>query len=173
MNLVTRMLLPLAAIAAPVAAFVAPAHAQTLRVPAVGTPAVEIATPAGWKGEIDQEGNLTVMADDASGAILLAVIKADAGEPLPANDILAAAFFSELGARQTGGMTKARFAGAAAESYKAVMDMDGFIMDVELVIRRLDGGSVAMAVLMAPASITPAQRAANAAHFAKAKIVTR
>lgn len=173
MNLLTRMLLPLAAIAAPVAVLAAPAHAQTLRVPVTGTPAVEMATPAGWKGEVDEEGNLTMMADDASGAILLAVVKPDASEPLPANDVLAAAFFVELGAKQSGGMKKAKFAGAPAESYTAVMDMDGFIMDVELVIRRLDGGSAALAVLMAPATITEQQRAANAAHFAKAKIVTR
>ena len=173
MNLVTRMLLALAALAAPVTAFVAPAHAQTLRVPSTGTPAIEVATPADWKGEIDQDGNLTLMANDASGAILLTVIKPDAGEPLPANDLLAATFFAELGAKQSGGMKKATFAGAPAESYKAVMDMDGFIMDVELVIRRLDGGSAAMAVLMAPASISQQQRATNAAHFAKAKIVTR
>lgn len=173
MNLATRMLLPLAALAAPVAAFVAPAHAQTLRVPSTGTPAIEMATPADWNGEIDQDGNLTMMAGDASGAILLTVIKPDANEPLPASDLLAATFFAELGAKPSGGMKKTTFAGAPAESYKAVMDMDGFIMDVELVIRRLDGGSAAMAVLMAPASITPQQRAANAAHFAKAKIVTR
>lgn len=173
MNLVSRMMLPLAALAAPMAAFVAPAHAQTLRVPSTGTPAIQVATPADWKGEIDDEGNLTLMANDASGAILLTVIKPDAGEPLPANDILAAAFFSELGAKQSGGMTKATFAGAPAESYKAVMDMDGFIMDVELVIRRLDGGSAAMAVLMAPATITPQQRAVNGKHFATVKIVTR
>ncbi|MFN3516666.1 MAG: hypothetical protein ACK4YM_05840 [Novosphingobium sp.] len=173
MNPVTRLLLPLAALAAPVAAFVAPAQAQTLRVPSTGSPAIEIATPANWKGETDQDGNLTLMANDASGAILLTVIKPDAGESLPANDLLAAAFFAELGAKQSGGMTKAMFAGAPAESYKAVMDMDGFIMDVELVIRQLDGGSAALAVLMAPAGISQAQRAVNAAHFAKAKIVTR
>lgn len=173
MNLVTRMLLPLAALTVPVAALVAPAHAQTLRVPMAGTPAIEMATPVGWKGEIDQDGNLTMMAEDASGAILLTVIKPDANEPLPANDVLAAAFFSELGAQQSGGMKKATFAGAPAESYKAVMDMDGFIMDVELVIRRLDGGSAAMAVLMAPASITQQQRATNGKHFATVKIVTR
>lgn len=173
MNLVTRMLLPLAALTAPVATLVAPAHAQTLRVPMAGTPAIEMATPAGWKGEIDQDGNLTMMAEDASGAILLTVIKPDANEPLPANDVLAAAFFSELGAKQSGGMTRATFAGAPAQSYKAIMDMDGFIMDVELVIRRLDGGSAAMAVLMAPASITQQQRAANGKHFATVKIITR
>jgi hypothetical protein len=113
------------------------------------------------------------MASDASGAILLTVLKADPGEPMPANDILAATFFAELGAKPSGGMKKATFAGGPAESYKAVMDMEGFIMDVELVIRRIDGGNVAMAVLMAPASITQQQRAANAAHFAKAKIITR
>jgi hypothetical protein len=87
--------------------------------------------------------------------------------------MLAATFFAELGAKPSGGSKKTTFSGGPAESYKAIMDMDGFIMNVELVIRRLDDGSAALAVLMAPASITAQQREANAAYFAKAKIITR
>lgn len=173
MNTLTRLLMPLAVIAAPLAVMAAPAHAQTLRAPATGTPAIEMATPAGWKGELDQDGNLTMMADDATGAILLTVLKADPGEPVPANDILAATFFSELGATPTGNARRSTFAGDPAETYKAQISVDGFSMEVDLVIRRLDDRNIAMAVLMAPSSITAEQRATNAANFAKVKIVTR
>lgn len=169
MTFLTRLLLPLFALGA----LAAPLHAQTMRSPATGTPAVEVTTPPGWTGERDQDGNLTLMAKDATGAILLTMLVADPGEPIPANEILAATFFAELGANPPGKARKTTWAGAPAETYKSSMAEDGFAMDVELVLRRAGDRSIAMGVVMIPANATAEQRRAVAAHFAAVKIITR
>ena len=107
MNFTTRLLMPLAAISL----IAAPALAQSFRIPTSGTPAVEIAKQTGWTERYDEHGNLTLFADDMAGAILLRMITAAPGEPMPSNAEMAQVILTGAGAKPYHKSEKTTFAG--------------------------------------------------------------
>lgn len=168
MNLATRLLMPLAAISL----IAAPALAQSFRIPTSGTPAVEIAKQPGWTERYDEDGNLTLFADDMAGAILLRMISAPAGEKIPTNAEMAAVILSGAGAQPYSKSEKITFAGGPAEAFHSVMVIDGGPkVDVKVVVRTFGASNIAVGVTMIPETSTAAQRQKVDAQFAKVRIV--
>jgi hypothetical protein len=167
MNFATRLLLPLAA----VSLIAAPALAQSFRIPADGTPAVEISKQSGWTERYDEHGNLTLFANDASGAILLRMAAAGPGEKLPANAEMAGVILAGAGATAYTKTEKTTFAGGPAEAFYATMKVEGGPMvNLKVVIRRYGDRHLAVGVTMIPETSNAAQRQAVDQQFAMVRI---
>lgn len=168
MKLATRLLMPLAAISL----IAAPALAQSFRIPASGTPAVEIAKQSGWTERYDEHGNLTLFADDMAGAILLRMATASRGETMPSNAEMAAVILTGAGAKPFHKSEKTTFAGGPADAYHSVMLIDGGpTINLKVVVRKYGDRSLAIGVTMIPESSTVAQRQKVDAQFAAIRIV--
>ena len=168
MNLATRLLMPLAAISL----IAAPALAQSFRIPTSGTPAVEIAKQSGWTERFDEHGNLTLFADDMAGAILLRMIAASPGEPIPTNAEMADVILAGAGAKPYHKTEKTTFAGGPAEAFHSVMVIDdGPKVDIKVVVRTYGTSNIAVGVTMIPETSTAAQRQKVDAQFAMVRIV--
>ena len=155
MNFAKCLLLPLAAISL----IAAPALAQSFRIPADGTPAVEVSKQTGWTERYDEHGNLTLFANDMAGAVLLRMITASPGEPIPSNAELAAVILAGAGAKPYNKSEKTTFAGGPAEAFYADMVIDGGpVVKIKVVIRPYGPRSIAVGVTMVPATSTPTQR---------------
>jgi hypothetical protein len=169
MKLATRLLMPLAAISL----IAAPALAQSFRIPASGTPAVEIAKQSGWTERYDEHGNLTLFADDMAGAILLRMITAPAGEPIPSNAEMAGVILAGAGAKPYHKSEKTTFAGGPAEAFHSVMVIDGGpTVAIKVVVRKFGDHSIAVGVTMIPETSTAVQRQKIDAQFAAVRIVS-
>jgi hypothetical protein len=167
MNFVTRLLLPLAA----VAAFAAPA--QSLRIPVEGTPAIEVAKQAGWTEKYDDYGNLTFFAEDKSGGMLFRTIEAGPNEAMPDNSAVAELILGAAGAKPFTRRDATTFAGGSAEAFHSTMSVGGPVVDIVVVIRKLDERHLAIGVTMIPQTTEAGGRAAVMAQFAQARIVNR
>ncbi len=168
MNFATRLLMPLAAISL----IAAPALAQSFRIPTSGTPAVEIAKQSGWTERFDEHGNLTLFADDMAGAILLRMIAASPGEPIPTNAEMADVILAGAGAKPYHKTEKTTFAGGPAEAFHSVMVIDdGPKVDIKVVVRTYGTSNIAVGVTMIPETSTAAQRQKVDAQFAMVRIV--
>lgn len=170
MNIVTRLLLPLAA----VSAFASPALAESLRIPADGTPAIEVAKQSGWTEKYDDYGNLTLFADDKSGGMLFRTIETGPGEKMPSNAAVAEMILGAAGAKSYTRTEATTFAGGPAEAYYSTMEVSGGpVIQLKLVVRQLDDNHLAVAVTMVPDSTPDDKRKAIEAQFTAVKIVTR
>ena len=168
MNLATRLLMPLAAISL----IAAPALAQSFRIPTSGTPAVEIAKQSGWAERYDEHGNLTLFADDMAGAILLRMITASPGEPIPTNAEMAGVILAGAGAKPYHKTEKTTFAGGPAEAFHSAMVIDGGPkIEIKVVVRSYGASSIAVGVTMIPETSTAVQRQKVDAQFAMVRIV--
>ena len=168
MNLATRLLMPLAAISL----IAAPALAQSFRIPTSGTPAVEIAKQSGWTERYDEHGNLTLFADDMAGAILLRMITASPGEPIPTNAEMAGVILAGAGAKPYHKTEKTTFAGGPAEAFHSAMVIDGGPkVEIKVVVRSYGANSIAVGVTMIPETSTAVQRQKVDAQFAMVRIV--
>ncbi len=169
MNFVTRLLMPLAA----VALASAPAHAQSFRIPAEGTPAIEVAKQAGWTEKYDDYGNLTFFAQDKSGGLLFRTIEAGAGESMPENSAIAELILSAAGAKPFSKRAPTTFAGGPAEAFTSTMSVGGPPVEIVVVIRNLDARHLAVGVTMIPETTNAAGRQTIMAQFNEARIVSR
>lgn len=168
MKLATRLLMPLAAISL----IAAPAMAQSFRIPSDSTPAVEIAKQSGWTERYDEHGNLTLFADDMAGAILLRMITAAPGEPIPSNAEMAQVILTGAGAKPYTKTEKTTFAGGAAEAFYSVMSIEGGpVLNIKVVVRKFGERNIAVGVTMVPEASTAAQRQKVDAQFAQVRIV--
>ena len=147
MNFTTRLLMPLAAISL----IAAPALAQSFRIPTSGTPAVEIAKQTGWTERYDEHGNLTLFADDMAGAILLRMITAAPGEPMPSNAEMAQVILTGAGAKPYHKSEKTTFAGGPAEAFYSDLTIEGGpVVNIKVVVRKHGERSIAVGVTMIP-----------------------
>ena len=169
MNFTTRLLLPLAAFALAAA----PASAQSLRIPAEGTPAIEVVKQAGFTEKYDEYGNLTFFADDRSGGLLFRTIEAGPNESIPENSAIAELILGAAGAKPFTKRTTTSFAGGPAEAFHSTMSVGGPVVEIVVVIRNLDARHLAVGVTMIPESTPAAARATVLAQFAQARIVNR
>lgn len=171
MNLATRLILPLVA----ATAFVAPAHAQSYRIPADGTvPAIEVAKQAGWTQNYDDYGNLTFFSNDGAGGLLFRTIEAGPTESIPDNGAVAELILSAAGAKPFTKREATTFSGGPAEAFYSTMAVDGGpVVDIKVVIRKLDARHIAVAVTMVPQSTPADKRQLVEAQFAQARIVNR
>ncbi|MBP6362182.1 MAG: hypothetical protein KA233_04195 [Novosphingobium sp.] len=168
MNFTTRLLMPLAAISL----IAAPALAQSFRIPTSGTPAVEIAKQTGWTERYDEHGNLTLFADDMAGAILLRMITAAPGEPMPSNAEMAQVILTGAGAKPYHKSEKTTFAGGPAEAFYSDLTIEGGpVVNIKVVVRKHGERSIAVGVTMIPEASTPAQRQKVDTQFAVVRIV--
>ena len=170
MNLVTRLLLPLAA----VSALAAPAYAQSYRIPVEGSPAIQVDKQAGWTENYDAHENLTFFASDGSGGLLFRVIEAGPEETMPDSGQIAEIILGAAGANPYTSRQPSSFAGGAAEAFVSTMAVkDGPLFDIIVVIRKVDDRHLAVGVKMIPQSTAADKRKLLDAQFAKAQIVTR
>jgi hypothetical protein len=170
MNTFTRMLLPLAA----VSAFASPALAESLRIPVDGTPAIEVSKQTGWTEKYDDYGNLTLFADDKSGGMLFRTITTGPGEKMPSNAAVAEMVLGAAGAKPYSKTEATTFAGGPAEAYYSTMEVSGGpVIQLKLVVRKLDDSHLTVAVTMVPDSTPADKRKAIETQFAAVKIVTR
>lgn len=170
MNFISRLLLPLAA----AAAFAAPAVAQPLRIPVEGTPAIEVAKQSEWTERYDDYGNLTLFSKDAVGGLLFRTIEAGPNEEIPSNQAVAELILGAAGATPPTRSEQTTFAGGPAEAFFSTMSVDGGpVIELKVVIRKLDDRHLAVGVTMVPKTAPDTARRKVDAQFAQVRIVTR
>ncbi|MFM5948139.1 MAG: hypothetical protein ACKOPM_02755 [Novosphingobium sp.] len=170
MNFVTRLLMPLAA----VALVAAPVHAQSYRIPAEGTPAIEVTKQAGFTEKYDDYGNLTFFAEDKSGGLLFRTIEAGPTENMPDNAAIAELILGAAGAKPYSKREATSFAGGPAEAFASTMSVGGGpLVEIVVVIRNLDARHLAVGVTMIPETTNAAGREVILAQFGQARIVNR
>jgi len=138
----------------------ATAAADTYRVPKTGAPALTATLPSGWSGGYDAAGNLHLTPDDHSGAVMLSMTTdpSVAGVPVPT---LAAGVFKAIGAPPYSATAPASLAGIAGSAFAgSFTNSAGVVLDVRLVIAKLDGSHQAFLLTLKPHGQADAQATA-------------
>ena len=135
------------------------AQADPVRVPKTGDPAFAFDVPAGWTIFYDEYGNLRLTALDRSCALQLSMISdASVGKAtLPA---LAAQIMRAAQAKPFTKKQAARAAGRdGTEFFSLITNDKGLVIELRVILVRLDASHVASQVAMKGDGITKAQRA--------------
>lgn len=136
------------------------ARAETVRLPATGTPAYSFNVPDGWIIVYDQYGNLRISAADKSSALLLSMIEDPAVDTTPAAEV-AAEIIKSSGAPPYTRTGSGRIAGLAADAfYTQLVNDKGVTLDFKLEIVKLDPTHYASQATLSVTDMTPAQTGA-------------
>ena len=135
--------------------------------------AIEVAKQAGWTEKYDEYGNLTLFADDGSGGLLFRTIETGANETLPDNAAVAELILSAAESKPYSRRVATDFAGGSAEAFHSTMSVDGPVVEIVVVIRKLDERHLAIGITMIPLSTKAEGRATVMAQFALARIANR
>jgi len=123
----------------------APSHAQTLRIPKVGDPALSVNMPAGWSSNYDQYGNLQFSSSDRSVNLQLSILTGSlAGAPiLDTLNATAASIFKASGAQPYSKSEPGALAGQLGVTYYSTLTTDNVTLNMKVVLAELDSSHVA------------------------------
>ncbi len=136
------------------------AQADSVRVPKTGDPAFAFAVPAGWTIFYDEYGNLRLTALDHSCALQLSMIS-DASVGKASLPQLAAQIMQAAQAKPFTKKQAAQVAGRnGTEFFSKITNDKGVVIELRVILVRLDASHVASQVAMKGDGITKAERAA-------------
>jgi hypothetical protein len=140
----------------------ATSHAQTLRIPKVGDPALSVNATAGWTSSYDQSGNLQLFSSDHSVMLQLSVSTGSfgAGATLNTLNTAAADIFKSAGAQPYSKSEQSTLAGQMGMAYYGALNEPNMVLNLKVILVELDSSHIISASTLASQSATAAQLAA-------------
>jgi hypothetical protein len=124
---------------------IAPSHAQTLRVPKVGNPALSVNVAAGWTSSYDQYGNLQIYSSDRSVNLQLSMVAAALGGAPTLNTLndAAAGIFKTAGAQPYTRSEPSMLAGQLGMAYYGTLNSNNVVFNLKVVLAEVDSSHLA------------------------------
>lgn len=134
-------------------------QAQTYRLPISGNPALVVNVPTGWSAHLNQFGNLAIRSGNNNCAIQLAMVSDPRVETTSTSEI-AANFFKYAGALPYTRTEPGMIGNFPGEAFVGSLTNDkGIVLQMRVVIVRLDKSHYASLGTLIWPSITPRQQA--------------
>jgi hypothetical protein len=136
----------------------APAGAEDIRVPRTGDPAFAFTLPSGWKSEYDpKDGSVLITTERCDCAMSLSFLTLDTNTMTP--EAVAVRYLRRSGANPYSKTTPQALGGIPGEAFFSTVKPKDVLLNLMLVIARIDASHYAMLMTATASTLSPSQSA--------------